>query len=212
MWGIKIRSRGAVVGVVRVFHRGRGRIVLLLAVLIAGLIAAPGAAAPRGRLGVGDSIMLSAADELASHGIKVNAEPRRLFAGGLRVMKRLAARGRLPRIVIVHLGTYGPIGGGACDAIVSLAGTSHRIFLVTIRVPRRWRHRNNALLTTCAHKHARVHALYWYAFSSGHPRWFAGDGYHLTPLGQTAYAAFIDAGVRRIIGPTARGGARPVSA
>jgi hypothetical protein len=184
--------------------RARGRITLLLAVLFAGLVAAPGAAAPSGRLGVGDSIMLSAADELASHRVPVNAEAGRRFADGLRVMKGLAARGTLPRLVIVHLGTNGLIGPGACDAVVTLAGTSRRVFLVTVRVPRPWQGRNNALLAACAFEHPRVHVLHWYVFSRGHPPWFGGDGYHLTPLGQGAYAAFIDAGVGRIMQAIAR--------
>jgi lysophospholipase L1-like esterase len=187
--------------------RARGRIILLLAVGLAGLVAAPGAAAPRGRFGVGDSIMLSASDELARYRVHVNAEVGRQFDEGLRVLKARAARGTLPRLVIVHLGTNGPVGADACDAVAVVAGTSHRVFLVTVRVPRPWQDRNNATFNACALLYARVHVLHWYAFSGRHPDWFADDGYHLTPLGQTAYAEFVDAGVQRIMRVIARRGA-----
>jgi hypothetical protein len=188
--------------------RIRWLIVVLFAVGSAGLVAeAAGAAVPRGRFGVGDSIMLSAAAELAQYRVHVNAKFGRQFAGGLRVMKARAARNTLRRIVIVHLGNNGPIAADACDALADLAGTSHRMFLVTIRVPKRWQDRNNALLNACALLYARLYPIRWYAFSAGHPRWFADDGYHLTPLGQGKYAEFIDARVRRVMRGIGRRGA-----
>jgi hypothetical protein len=188
--------------------RARSRIVLLLAIGLAGLLAAPdSAAAPKGRYGVGDSIMRSAADDLARYHVRVNAEVGRRFDEGLRILKRRAARGTLHRLVIVHLGTNGPIDPDACDAIARVAGTSHRVFLVTVRVPRPWQALNNAFLNSCALLHARVYVIRWYAFSAGHPRWFADDGYHLTPLGRASYAEFIDARVRGIMRSVNRGGA-----
>src|SRR5215210_9483687 len=118
------------------------RKVWLVLVLAAGVVPATAppasAAIPHGRFGIGDSIMLSAKDELDGYGIPVNAKVGRQFDEGLRVVRRLVEAGTLPRRVIVHLGTNGWIDATACDTLVDEIGHRRRLFLVTIRVPRDW--------------------------------------------------------------------------
>src|ERR687894_198376 len=67
------------------------------------------AAVPRGRFGVGDSIMLSASSELADYGFDTNGEVGRRVSAGVGVVKRLATHDKLPRNLVVHLGTNGPV-------------------------------------------------------------------------------------------------------
>ncbi len=174
-----------------------GGLVLLVVVSLGCVSAVPAAA--HGRLGVGDSIMLSAEPGLAAHHVHVNAVVGRQFHQGLLLLRRLAARGSLPSVIIVHLGTNGPIDSSACDAVTRLAGTSRRVFLVTIWVPRPWEASNNAIIDACAAAEPRVNVIRWFDRVAGHPRWLAGDGYHLTPLGRRSYAAVVIGAVRGVL-------------
>lgn len=163
---------------------------LALAIVLAASVPA-GATIPQGRFGVGDSIMLSSRDELATDGIPVNAKVGRQFDEGLGVIRWKANHGTLPKRVIVHLGTNGWIDPTACDTLIDEVGPSRRVFLVTIRVPRDWMHPNNDLLRSCAASNGRVHLIRWAMFSGPHPEWFSDDGYHLNAEGQTAYADYL---------------------
>jgi hypothetical protein len=174
--------------------------VLTLAVAVAGGGRASAATPiPRGRLGIGDSIMLSASDELMADDIPVVAKVGRQFSDGLRIARARADAGTLPKRVIVHLGTNGWVTPEDCDALVEAAGPHRRLFLVTIRVPRDWMHPNNLTLQNCAARHEKVHLIRWAMISGRHPEWFADDGYHLNPVGQERYAAYIDARVDAIV-------------
>lgn len=152
-----------------------------------------------GRFGVGDSIMLSSSDELGAFDWTTNAEVGRQFSTGVQVVRRRAARGTLPKRVIVHLGTNGPIDPADCDALVAFAGSWRRVFLVTVKVPRGWQDANNEILRGCAAAHEKVHLIRWHSRSTRHPEWFASDGYHLNAGGQLGYAAFLERRVDAIL-------------
>lgn len=157
------------------------------------------ASIPRGRFGIGDSIMLSAKPELGGYGVRVNAKVGRQFDEGLRVLRRMVAAGTLPKRVIVHLGTNGWIASTACETLVEEVGHSRRVFLVTVRVPRGWMRPNNRLLRSCAASNDKVELIRWAMVSGRHPEWFADDGYHLNGDGQAAYAAYLDEQVDAIL-------------
>ena len=154
---------------------------------------------PGGRVGVGDSIMLSAKDDLNGYDTHVHAKVGRQFSEGVAVVQRLKGDGILAKRVIVHLGTNGPIDPADCDQAVAIAGSLRRVFLVTNKVPRDWQAANNGILNACASTYDNVWVIRWYAYSTGHPHWFADDRYHLSAEGEAIYAAFIDAEVRRIL-------------
>ncbi len=129
----------------------------------------------------------------------MKAKVGRRFSEGVRQAEKLAAEGTLPKRVIVHLGTNGWIDPGDCEALITIAGPSRRVFLVTVRVPRDWMKPNNAVLRSCAAAHDRAHLIRWAMVSRRHPGWFADDGYHLNALGQRRYAAYLDARVEAIL-------------
>ena len=170
-------------------------LTLVAAMALACRPAVANAGPPPGRFGVGDSIMVSASDELEAFGWKVNAEVGRQFSTGLRVVRWRATRGTLPKRVIVHLGTNGAIDPDDCDDLVAAAGPRRRIFLVTVRVPRGWQDANNEVLQACATAYEKVHLIRWYGHSHQHAGWFAEDGYHLSATGQEEYASFLQARV-----------------
>jgi hypothetical protein len=173
--------------------------VLACFILMAQTSVAAASPIPAGRVGVGDSIMLSAKNEMNGYDVHVHAKVGRQFAEGVAVVQRLKEDGILAKRVIVHLGTNGPIDPADCDQVVAIAGPVRRVFLVTNKVPRDWQDANNDILNACASTYDNVWVIRWYAYSTGHPHWFADDRYHLSDEGQTMYAAFIDAEVRRIL-------------
>ena len=180
----------------------RRTLVFSLACLVPFALQLPAAAArpiPKGRVGVGDSIMLSAKAELNAHDIHVHAKVGRQFSEGVAVVQRLKTDGILAKRLIVHLGTNGPIDPADCDTIVSIAGPLRRVFLVTNKVPRTWQDSNTDILNACASAYDNVWVIRWYAYSTGHPHWFADDRYHLSAEGLPIYADFIDSQVRKIL-------------
>jgi len=167
--------------------------MFLLAFALALVIpAAASAGIPQGRYAIGDSVMLGARTQLIARGFRVNAEVSRQFRDGPHLVHHLAIGGHLPVDVIVHLGTNGLLEGSDCDALIRAAGPDRHVFLVTIKVPRSYRDPNNRRLRACAHRHANASIVDWYGYSRYHVAWFYSDGYHLTPAGRDAYAAFLD--------------------
>lgn len=193
------------------FTPGRGAraaavVAIMLTSLIASFAPAPAAlpassaaaAIPRGRVAIGDSVMLGAAEELRARGFRrVDAVVSRQFSSADNVLRSYRRSGRLPRNVVLGLGTNGYATLRQCHSAV--AAVPHRaVFLVNNRVPRVWRAHNNRVLGACAGDFGRVRLINWYRKSSGHPGWIASDGYHLTSLGQRRYARFVDSQVDRV--------------
>ena len=179
----------------------RSRVILLLFVATLTVTSVLGstlpahAGIPQGRYAIGDSVMLGAREALIARGFRVNAVVSRQFRDGPALVRQLAAGGYLPVEVIVHLGTNGLIDGADCDALVRAAGSERHVSLVTDKVPRPYRDANNARLRACTHRHDNASVIDWYGFSRFHTAWFYDDGYHLTPLGRSEYAAFLDRSV-----------------
>ncbi len=142
--------------------------------------------------------MLSASSELADYGFETNAEVGRQFSAGVGVVKRLATHEKLPRNLVVHLGTNGPLDPADCAALIAYA-PKRQVYLVNVRVPRDWEADVNETLRACASGRDRVHYLDWWKKSGRHLEWLAKDGYHVTAEGQAAYAAWIDERVDRVV-------------
>src|SRR2546421_307600 len=100
--------------------------------------AQPVATSPSGAFAIGDSVMLDAAADLQSHGITVDAAVSRQFDAGLDILRSLAATGRLPRAVVVDLGTNGPISDALFDEMRGVLRGVPRVVFVTVKVPRWW--------------------------------------------------------------------------
>jgi hypothetical protein len=165
------------------------------AVVIAATLAGSAGPAFAKRLGIGDSVMLGAADQLRARGIKVNATVSRQFSSLPRLIRSLRRHGDLPRKVIVHLGNNGYIDQDDCRAAIK-AARHRRVYLVTLKVPRGWRKTNNRRLHRCAKGSSRASIIDWFGHSVNHAAWFADDHYHLTALGARRYAGFIAHGSR----------------
>lgn len=155
----------------------------------------PKAAGPRGRLAVGDSLMVSVTPWMSSHGFRVHAKVGRQFSTAPGIVRSFGSK--LPRNLVVELGTNGTVSLGACRSVIETAGKYRRVFLVTARVPRSWEAGNIRTMKACDASYAakRVRIIDWYAHSAGHPEWFVGDRVHLSSSGRKAFQQLIDSEV-----------------
>lgn len=131
--------------------------------------------------------MFSATDELAAFHIKVNAEVGRQFSKVFEAIESLEEP--LPKRVVVHLGTNGPIRQTDMDALVELVG-KRKLWLTSLWVPRDWERPNNKLIKATVAANANVFLIKWRALACVHPQWF-NDGIHPNMEGQEEYAALI---------------------
>jgi hypothetical protein len=147
---------------------------------------------PPGRYAIGDSVMLGAKEELTARGIRVNAVVSRQFRDAVPLVRRLKAEGRLRRKIVIHLGNNGILIVAAdCDRVSQIAGANRTVYLVNLKIPRSYRRIQNERLAACAQRRANTVLVDWFGYSRDHPAWFAADGYHLTSIGQTKFAALI---------------------
>lgn len=144
------------------------------------------------RVAVGDSLMVGAAARMRRRGFAVHARVGRQFSTAPSIVRSYGDR--LPRNVVIELGTNGTITLSHCRAIIRSAGPKRRVFLVTNRVPRGWERSNNRTLRACdrSFRSSRVRVIDWHRASAGHPEWFAHDRIHLSRSGQLAFVRLID--------------------
>ena len=158
-----------------------------------------------GVLLIGDSVMLGAKSALegAIPGARVDAAVSRQFFHAIAILDAAKRKGALPGTIVIGLGTNGPSEGDVFDkitaelkTIMETAGPESEVYFVTVKVPRPWEGNVNSGLYSEVALFPNAHVLAWHDFSRSHSNWFFADGIHLTPAGQTAYAAFIRDGIR----------------
>jgi hypothetical protein len=157
-------------------------------------------------LAVGDSVMLGAKKVLTEKipTMTVDAAVSRRFDQAAGVLSFYASHGLLPRIVVVDLGTNDEVTDELFDHVVRAIGPGHRVFFLTVRVPRPWEKATNDALDRGALRWgADVQVLDWRDYAGCHDDWFLRDGFHLEPVGQQAFAQFI---LDAITGHSGQGG------
>jgi lysophospholipase L1-like esterase len=150
------------------------------------------AAQASGGYAIGDSVMQGARHQLVARGIRtVNAIKSRQASAGPSLLR--ARRSRLPRNVVIHLGTNGTYPLTVCRQMVDAVGPGHQVFLVTIHVPRRWQDSDNAVIRRCAASYpdGHVHVIDWNAAARAHPAWLYADHTHLRPAGAAGFADLV---------------------
>jgi hypothetical protein len=163
-------------------------IMIAVGVLLAVVI--PSASASEFRaIAIGDSVMLGAKSQLLEIGVvKVDAKVSRQATSG-------------PALVVVHLGTNGAYSVDTCRDTVRAAGIDRTVFLVNLKVPRKWENLNNSLMEKCAQgfSASRVRVLDWHSISQSKKSYLYSDGVHLTPTGAKRFARMIAADIRQTI-------------
>ena len=138
---------------------------------------------------VGDSVTVPAGNYLGEMGFAVDAVACRTFAQGLEVM---SARGTLPDLVVIALGTNGTVSGAELDQALELVGPFARMMLVVGKDVGGGADPDGRLMRAYAEAHPdQVSIIDWAAYSSGHNDWFAPDRLHLTTAGAEGFAQMI---------------------
>ena len=166
-------------------------------VLVAAVLVAPSVSArDLDAIAIGDSVMLGAKSQLRDRGVDVvDAAVSRQAATGPGLLRKRGEK--LPEHVVVHLGTNGTYTLKMCKELVRTVGKQRRVYLVTVKVPRKWESVNNDMLRSCdrAFRSDRVVLLDWNAAATKNPSYLYADGVHLRPEGARAFARMIERAV-----------------
>ena len=94
-------------------------------------------------------------------------------------------------VVLIHTGDNGLVPEeelrGALDALRDVPV----VVLVTPKVPRSWERRAGSTIRTVVPDYANVQLADWHEAAQGRAEWLTGDGIHLAPHGEDAYARFV---------------------
>jgi peptidoglycan/LPS O-acetylase OafA/YrhL len=138
---------------------------------------------------IGDSVMLAGATVLQARlpGITIDAAVSRQMIDAPQVLAELRATGRLRPIIVLGLGTNGPVTADQLTRILGDIGPGHRVVLVTVHVPKPWQDQVNAVLDG-ARAQPGVSLADWHTLIAAHPALLYPDGTHPRPDGAALYA------------------------
>ena len=163
--------------------------------------------ADRPPLAIGESVMLGAAPQLQAGGFVVNADEARQGEDTASVVGQLRTSGQIGEVVVLQVGTNGPVAAETYDEIMSFlpAEEVEQVIFLTVAAPRGWIEPNNALIWALQTRYSNVQVLDWAGFvASGQVPGLAGDGIHLgTAAAKQFYANYIFdvAGRRDLVQP-----------
>lgn len=146
-------------------------------------------------MSIGDSVMLASAPELAESmpGIYINAKVSRAMIAGVALVQHLAASKRLRRVVIVGLGTNGPVALSQIQQLRRAIGAHRWLVLVNTFVPRPWENEVNTTIAEAAHRYPNVLLVNWHKAIEHHTDLLWSDGIHPMPIGGKLYAKVVRA-------------------
>ena len=146
---------------------------------------------------IGDSVMLAAAAQLqaALPGVYIDAQVSRQMQTGLALVRRLAARGRLRRVVVVGLGTNGTVTSGQLRQLRAVLGPGRRLVLINTYEARPWEHEVNAAIAA-ARRYPDVVMADWHHAIEHRTGLLWPDGVHPRPAGARLYARVVAAAVQ----------------
>ncbi len=143
---------------------------------------------------IGDSVMLGAVGRLQKEirGLAVvDAEVGMQVYTAIDILRARQASGQLGEVVIVHLGNNGTFTAGQFDEIMRVLSGVDRVVFVNVKVPRAWERSNNEVISAGVQRYPNAVLVDWYSGTINSPELFYGDGFHLRPRGQRAYADMV---------------------
>jgi hypothetical protein len=154
-------------------------------------LAKPAAGLVVGRVtAIGDSVMMDIESAFKSDekGAVFDAYVGQQWYEGVSDVGQLRAHRQLGSIVVIELGTNGPIDSGDfTEMMQQLRGVS-RVVFVTNFVPLDWQGPNNAVIEAGARRYRNVVVANWERLAAANPHWFYGDGPHMPEGGPGAHA------------------------
>ncbi len=150
---------------------------------------------------IGDSVMLASAPELAQAlpGVYINAQVSRAMIAGIVLVQQLRVEHRLRPILIVGLGTNGPITLDQIQQLRAAIGPHRWLLLVNTFVPRFWQNEVNSTIASAVSRYPNVMLIDWHDAIEHHTNLLWSDGIHPMPIGGTFYAKVVRAVVLRAL-------------
>lgn len=147
---------------------------------------------------IGDSIMSGNSGIIKSQLPKayIDAKGSRDVCGGFEAAQKLQAAGKLSDVVIVELGTNGPLlkhepYASGTQKLLKLLGTKRQIFWVTTYCSySQWMKMNNNFIWELSQSRPNITVIDWYALAANHPEWFK-DGVHPNMEGARQFAKLL---------------------
>ena len=139
---------------------------------------------------VGDSVMLDYQMDLEWDipGVNVQAAVSRQWTTGLTVLQQAKSAGLLGAVVVVGLGTNGPITTAQFNSMMAVLSGASRVVFVNVYVDRAWQDSNNAVIAAGVHRYPNAVLADWYTLASQNPSWLYSTGTHLPIDGTGAQA------------------------
>lgn len=136
--------------------------------------------------------MLGALDDLAAKNILVDAEVGRQIDDILPDVQALGAQRMVPDIVIVHLGTNGPLDEQTSTEFFDALESVPRVIVLNVHAERDWTEPNNELLAELADRYDNIELVDWNTLATEcGGNCLTDDGIHLPGDGQKWYAQMV---------------------
>lgn len=143
---------------------------------------------------IGDSVMLGSKDELEKRigPGTVDATVSRQFGDAPNLVSRLLARSVPPQVIVVHLGTNGPVQERHFEALMEIAAEVPLMVFINAHVPTRsWESTTNSQLAAGVERYNNTVLVDWHTPTKGRSDLFAADNFHPKQPGRVIYAELV---------------------
>jgi hypothetical protein len=143
---------------------------------------------------IGDSVMLGSKDELEKRigPGTVDATVSRQFGDAPSLVSKLLARPVPPQVIVVHLGTNGPVQERHFEALMEIAADVPLMVFINAHVPtRNWESTTNNEIAAGVERHDNAVLVDWHTPTKGRSDLFAADNFHPKQPGRVIYAELV---------------------
>jgi peptidoglycan/LPS O-acetylase OafA/YrhL len=149
---------------------------------------------------IGDSVMLAAAPTLQDKfpGIQIDAKVSRSIYVAPAMIRKLIQKNKLRKVLLLALGTNGPIDRDVLEKIRKLIGPDRQIVVVNVQAPRYWSAGVNVTLSAFALRYRDVELANWHDAIQPKLNLLAGDHIHFGSAGATVFSATIRDALQRL--------------
>lgn len=152
---------------------------------------------------IGDSVMLASAPSLLHvyPAMRIDAVVSRQMSTLPEVVRALIHRGELRRVLVVGLGTNGPIAISTLTQVLAMIGPDRQMVVVNVEEPRVWEGEVNSTLARFAADYDNVELSDWYHAIKPHIDVLARDQIHPGGAGGRIYTAALTLALNRLVPP-----------
>jgi peptidoglycan/LPS O-acetylase OafA/YrhL len=149
---------------------------------------------------IGDSVMLAAAPTLQEKfpGIQIDAQVSRSIYVAPDMVRALIGAGQLRQVLVLALGTNGPIDSDVLNQVRQLIGPDRQMVVVNVQAPRYWSDGVNSTLSAFALYYRNVELANWHDAIQPSLNVLAGDQIHFGSAGATIFSATIRDALQRL--------------